>query len=96
MREIPIKQAQAVLKRVVKETANQRTRLLTKKKDRSLIVATGDGTLTLVEQGYVNARQTYHLAGRAAKHAVTTAFKREFPRSHRVYLSQTKEGHDVG
>ncbi|MFQ9706322.1 MAG: hypothetical protein ACLRX6_04420 [Limosilactobacillus pontis] len=87
MREIPIKQAKAILKRALKGTTVQRICLLTKKKDRSLTIETRDGTLTLIEQGYVVATQIYRLPGGKAKHAVTTAFKREFPRSHRVYLS---------
>ncbi|WP_283621126.1 hypothetical protein [Limosilactobacillus avium] len=91
MREIPIKQAKAILKRALKGTANQRICLLTKKKDRSLTVETGDKALVLIERGYVDSEQTYCLAGGKAKHAVTAAFKREFPRSHQVYLSQTKE-----
>ncbi|HJA27519.1 MAG TPA: hypothetical protein H9720_04210 [Candidatus Limosilactobacillus intestinigallinarum] len=91
MREIPIKQAKAILKRALKGTVNQRICLLTKKKDRSLTIETGDDTLNLTEQGYVDATRTYRLADGEGKHAVTMAFKREFPRSHQVYLSQTKE-----
>lgn len=96
MREIPIKQAKAILKRALKGTVNQRIRLLTKKKDRALMVETLDGTLILTEQGYADATRTYSLADGGAKHAVTTAFKREFPRSHQVYLSQTKEDRNAG
>lgn len=95
MHEIPIKQAKAILKRTLKGTTNQRIYLLTKKKDRSLTVEAGDETLILIERGYVDAKQTYCLAGGKAKHAVTSAFKREFPRSHQVYLSQTKENEDA-
>ncbi|KRM27147.1 MULTISPECIES: hypothetical protein [Limosilactobacillus] len=91
MREIPIKQAKAILKRALKGTANQRICLLTKKKDRSLTMAIGDEALALIEQGYIDDKKSYRLAGGEAKHAVTAAFKREFPRSHQVYLSQTKE-----
>lgn len=70
MREIPIKQAKAILKRALKGIANQRICLLTKKKDRSLTVETGDETLALIEQGYVDDKRTYRLTGGEAKHAV--------------------------
>lgn len=92
MREIPIKQAKAILKRILKGRDQQKIILLTKKKDRSLVVEVQDGGLTLTEQGYLDTTRTYHLAGGEAKHAVITAFKREFPRSHQVYLEQIKEG----
>lgn len=91
MREIPIKQAKSILKRALKGTVNQRICLLTKKMDRSLTIEIGDGTLALIEQGYVDATRTYRLADGDTKHAVVAAFKREFPRSHQVYLSQVKE-----
>ena len=90
MREIPIKQARAILKQVLKGRANQRVALFTKKKDRSLTVAIQDGELKLTEQGYVNITRTYQLSDSQAKHELTGAFKREFPRSHQLYMSQVK------
>lgn len=91
MREIPIKQARAILKQVLKGRANQRVALFTKKKDRSLTVAIQDGELTLTEQGYVNDTCVYRLGDGQAKHELASAFKREFPRSHQLYVSQVKE-----
>lgn len=89
MREIPIKQARAILKQFIKgKTTQTQLQLLTKKKDRSLIVKTNSNELTLIEQGYVNKTVSYSLSNGKAKHALMTAFKREFPRSHQLYLNQ--------
>lgn len=49
MREIPIKQARAILKQALKGRTNQKVILLTKKKDRSLTVAIRDEELKLTE-----------------------------------------------
>lgn len=91
MREIPIKQAQAVLKQAIKGRINQKIVLLTKKKDRSLIVVVQDKKLILTEQGYVNGACTYQIGDTQGKHELTSAFKREFLRSHQLYMSQVKE-----
>lgn len=91
MREIPIKQAKSILKRALKGKANQKVVLFTKKKDRSLTVKTRENNLILTEQGYVDATNTYQLNDGKAKHELTTAFKREFPRSHQLYINQVKE-----
>lgn len=91
MREIPIKQARAILKQALKGRTNQKVVLLTKKKDRSLTVVVQNGELTLIEQGYVNDTCVYQLGDGQAKHELTGAFKREFPRSHQLYVSQVKE-----
>ncbi|WP_251576433.1 hypothetical protein [Limosilactobacillus agrestimuris] len=88
MREIPIKQAHAILKRFLKGNGTQQIQLLTKKKDRSLSVKTNNDELTLIEQGYVNKVTNYSLNNGEAKHGLMTAFKREFPRSHQLYLNQ--------
>lgn len=85
MRQIPVKQAQAELKRLIKVKTNQRVTLLTNKKDRSLTITRANGQLTLTEQGYVNQTVTYPT--RVAKHQLLVAFKREFPRSHQLYIS---------
>ena len=50
MREIPIKQAHAILKRFLKGKGIQQIQLLTKKKDRSLSVKTNKGELMIIEQ----------------------------------------------
>lgn len=91
MREIPIKQAKSILKRTLKGKANQKVVLFTKKKDRSLTVETRENNLILTEQGYVDATNTYQLNDGKAKHKLTTAFKREFPRSHQLYINQVNE-----
>lgn len=91
MREIPIKQAKSILKRALKDKVNQRVVLFTKKKDRSLTVETCENNLVLTEQGYVNATNTYQLSEGEAKHELTAAFKREFPRSHQLYINRVKE-----
>lgn len=91
MREIPIKQAQSILKRLLKGKNDQQVTMLTKKKDRSLTIAIQGDQVTLVEQGYRDGTDTYQTGSSQAKHEVTTAFKREFPRSHQVYLNQVKE-----
>lgn len=89
MREIPIKQAHALLKKFIKgKTTQTQLQLLTKKKDRSLSVKADNDELTLIEQGYVNKTINYSLSNGKAKHALMTAFKREFPRSHQLYLNQ--------
>ncbi len=91
MREIPIKQAKSILKRVLKGKTNQKVVLFTKKKDRSLTVEMRENDLILTEQGYIDATTTYQLSAGKAKHELTTAFKREFPRSHQLYINQVNE-----
>lgn len=85
MRQIPVKQVQAELKRLVKVKTNQRVTLLTNKKDRSLTITRTKGQLTLTEQGYINQTVTYPTS--VAKQQLMAAFKREFPRSHQLYIS---------
>ena len=82
MREIPVKQVKSLIKQLLKSKESKRVVLLTKKKDRSLTVEV-DG-----EQGYENSVNTFAIADNVAKHAFTAAFKREFPRSHQVYVSE--------
>ena len=91
MREIPIKQARAILKQALKGRINQRVVLFTKKKDRSLTVVIKDEKMTSIEQGYIDETRVYRLGDSQAKHELTSAFKREFPRSHQLYMSQVKE-----
>lgn len=91
MCEISIKQAREILKQALKGQGNQRVALFTKKKDRSLTVVIQDEKLTLIEQGYIDGTRVYRLGDSQAKHELTSAFKREFPRSHQLYMSQVKE-----
>lgn len=91
MREIPVKQAKSILKRLLKGKTDQKIVLFTKKKDRSLTVEVHDVELVLTEQGYQNSTNTYQLSGGEAKHELASAFKREFPRSHQLYINQVNK-----
>lgn len=91
MREIPLKQAKSILKQAMKGKANQRIAMFTKKKDRSLVVVVQDGELALTEQGYQDGTSVYQLGDGKAKHELVAAFKREFPRSHQLYINQVKK-----
>lgn len=88
MREIPIKQAKSMLKRLLKGKINQDLLLLTKKKDRSLKLVVDGKQVTIIEDGYVKSTTTYQLGDSRAKHELSTAFKREFPRSHQLYCRE--------
>lgn len=90
MRAIPIKQAKALLKQVLKTKTDQQITLLTRKKDRSLTIAVQGGQLTLTEQGYVNNSQSLKIGESTIRHELAQAFKSEFLRSHQLYLKQTK------
>lgn len=90
MREVPINQAKSILKRVLKGKTAIRITLPINKKDRSLKVTVTDQQVTVTEHGYVDAKTIFQLGDATAKHQVTTAFKREFPRSHQLYMSEEK------
>ena len=89
MRQIPINQVRSILKQLLKARNHQKVRLLTNKKDRSLTVIVNNGEVTVIEQGYVNDANIYS-AESSAKHRLTKAFKREFPRNHQLYVSYEK------
>lgn len=89
MKQLPVKQAESLLKRALKRKTNQKITLLTKKKDRSLTIEVQPPRLNLVEDGYIQTTRSYQLGAGAAKHALQAAFKREFPRSHQVYVSKS-------
>ncbi|MEK1418744.1 hypothetical protein HCZ06_05535 [Limosilactobacillus fermentum] len=55
--------------------------LLTRKKDRQLTI----------ERGFYTGQISLNLSDGQAKHALLQAFKREFPRSHQLYLHQEKD-----
>lgn len=86
MRQIPINQARSIIKQLLKVKRQQKISLLTNKKDRSLTIIVNDGEVTVKEQGYVNDTNIYFTES-TAKHELTRAFKREFPRSHQLYIS---------
>lgn len=88
MRLIPVKQAESVLKRLGKQGAAIRITLLTRKKDRSLIVERSQDMLIVIEQGYQNSTRHFSFETNEGKSAIRNAFKREFPRSHQVYISE--------
>ena len=86
MRQIPINQAKSIIKQFLKVKRQQKISLLTNKKDRSLTIIVNDGEVTVKEQGYVNDTNAYSNES-TAKHELTRAFKREFPRSHQLYIN---------
>ncbi|GAA0038792.1 hypothetical protein [Lactobacillus amylovorus] len=88
MREIPIKQVKSLIKQLLKSKEPKCVVLLTKKKDRLLTIEVDSGQMKLTEQGYENTVNTFAIADNVARHAFTAAFKREFPRSHQVYVSE--------
>ena len=89
MRQIPINQAKSIIKQLLKVKNQQEISLLTNKKDRWLTIVANDGEVTVKEQGYVNDTNTYTTES-SARHELTRAFKREFPRSHQLYISHRK------
>lgn len=86
MKLIPLKQAEKVLKKAIKTNKQQEITFLTKKKDRSLTIKTNMDSYLLVEKGYCNQIKELNFGNFEDKHLVISAFKREFPRSHWVYL----------
>ena len=88
MREILVKQVKSLMKQLLKSKESKYVVLLTKKKDRSLTIESDGEQIKLTEQGYENSVNTFAIADNVAKHAFTAAFKREFPRSHQVYVSE--------
>ncbi|MDF7664558.1 hypothetical protein [Bifidobacterium sp. ESL0745] len=96
MRLIPVKQALNMMENAATAKSEYRKlTFLTAKKDRSLSLEHENGTVMLHEQGYRDERATFDVAidseaTRECKHAVKQAFKREFPRSHKVYVSAVK------
>ena len=84
MRQIPINQAKSIIKQLLKAKSQQKISLLTNK------IIVNDGEATVEEQGYVNDTNTYSTES-TAKHEITRAFKREFPRSHQLYVSYRKD-----
>lgn len=92
MRLVPEKQAlRAMLAVAAGKSSASGVVLFTFKKDRSLALYRQTETLALIEAGYTQAKQTFPVtASGPCRHAVRTAFKREFPRSHEVYLTQNE------
>lgn len=93
MRLIPIKQATNFLKKMCDTKSQyQEIKLLTAKKDRSITVRNDSEKLILTEDGYLHFNKEYILTNPVeCRHAVLSAFKKEFPRSNRAYLITTKK-----
>lgn len=89
MRLIPVKQATTLLKRMCDDKSKyHEIKLLTAKKDRSITVKNTGTELTLIEDGYLHFSKNYSLKEiSTCRHAVQAAFKKEFPRSNRAYLT---------
>lgn len=90
MRLVPVKQAQAKL---LNAMADKRLRVLTLatfKKDRSVTLRRAAESWELEEHGFANATMPLD-AGPAGKRLVKEAFRREFPRSNKLYLSETMD-----
>ena len=89
MKLMPVKQAQAKLANAMADTGLRELSLATFKKDRSLTLRReADGWL-LLEEGFQSAR-TPIAPDAKGKRLVKEAFKREFPRSTRAYVSETR------
>lgn len=88
MRLIPVKQANALLKKMCDVKSKCREiKLFTAKKDRSITVKNNGTELTLIEDGYLHFAKTYSLNETSTcRHAIQAALKKEFPRSNRAYL----------
>ncbi|WP_238331557.1 hypothetical protein [Furfurilactobacillus milii] len=87
MRLIPVKQAENILEQVCKPGKNVAIVLLTRKKDHSLKIERSKHLLTVTEQGYRNETKRVPLDNHEDKVILRQAFKREFPRSHEVYIN---------
>lgn len=88
MKLVPLKQAQAKLLNAAADRSLASLTLATFKKDRSLSLRREGGGWVLDEQGFESAVIPLP-AGPAGKRLVKEAFKREFPRSNKIYLSET-------
>ncbi|WEV72744.1 hypothetical protein [Bifidobacterium sp. ESL0790] len=94
MRLIPVKQALSMMEGATPAKSQYRKiTFLTAKKDRSLSLEHGSDGLVLREQGYRDECTAFGAEAKSAhecRHAIKQAFKREFPRSHKVYVSTAK------
>lgn len=89
MKLMPIKQAQAKLFNATADKGLQAFTLSTFKKDRSITLQhDGDGWVML-EEGFQHNR-TPLLPGAKGKRTVKEAFKREFPRSTKAYVTEMR------
>ena len=90
MRLMPVKQAQARFMGALGDASLGSITLLTFTKDRSVALERdAAGTGELVEDGFERAR-TPLPAGSMGKRLVKDAFKREFPRSNKLYVDERR------
>ncbi|WEV41705.1 hypothetical protein OZX57_06940 [Bifidobacterium sp. ESL0682] len=94
MRLIPVKQALSMMENAATAKSEyKKLTFLTAKKDRSLCLEHDHNGVILHEQGYRDESTAFTNDSKdihARKRAVKQAFKREFPRSHKVYVSTVK------
>lgn len=89
MKLMPIKQAQAKLLNAAADKGLREIKLSTFKKDRSITLHREGEGWVLAEEGFEAASMLLP-AGAKGKRLVKEAFKREFPRSTRAYLSESR------
>lgn len=94
MKLIPIKQAQAKLLNATADKNLQMIALSTFKKDRSITLQReqkeGQSGWLLIEDGFERLRTELE-PGANGKRLVKEAFKREFPRSTRAYITEVRQ-----
>ncbi len=90
MKLVPVKQAQAKLLSAMADKRLRALTLATFKKDRSVTLRRAAESWELEEHGFANATTPLD-AGPAGKRLIREAFKREFPRSNKLYLSETMD-----
>lgn len=88
MKLMPIKQAQAKFFNATSDKGLQAITLYTFKKDRSVTLEREENGWVLIENGFENDRVA--LISPKDKRLVKEAFKREFPRSTRAYVSERR------
>lgn len=80
-----------ILKTFWKNPTNQKIKLMTFKKDRSVeLIGSDTETITITEVGFQQATYS-NLTITEARHQFKKSFATEFPRSHNVYLEQYKK-----
>ena len=99
MKLLPLRQAESAVLKAIKSGTPQTLVLATFKRDRSLTVTIAESadsenagekgaglTVVIETKGYENATHAFADVGEA-RHAFKKACAREFPRSHKVYVS---------
>lgn len=90
MKLVPVKQAQAKLLNAMADKRLRALTLATFKKDRSVTLRRATEGWELEEHGFANATMPLD-AGPVGKRLIREAFRREFPRSNKLYLSETMD-----